>query len=239
MTNTSISDPAPALGALPARSLVTAIFRNNGRAHVPEVLSEESALRLYHVLSNETPWRLAFNKGAQHFDGENLTEIERRHLATGAWTRARDGFQYFYDRHVISTAGESYAVPTHYLGRMCAFLNSAPFLALMREITGLGAIKAASAEATFYRQGDFFTFNDGRRGDARRLAYYVLSVTPGWRGDWGGIVQFLNDDGHVAEGFAPAFNSLMVFRLPMNHSVSQVAIYGGYRHAIEGWLLGA
>ncbi len=105
----------------------------------------------------------------------------------------------------------------------------------MRELTGLSDISWADAQATLYRPGDFLTVHDDRIGGHKRLAAYVLNMTPGWRADWGGVLQFLDPSGHVAEGYVPTFNALNLFKVPALHSVSQVALYGGLRYSVTGW----
>jgi Rps23 Pro-64 3,4-dihydroxylase Tpa1-like proline 4-hydroxylase len=60
-------------------------------------------------------------------------------------------------------------------------------------------------------------------------------MTPEWRPDWGGILQFIDARGNIAEGYTPCFNALNIFRVPAVHSVSQVALYGGFRYSVTGW----
>jgi len=106
----------------------------------------------------------------------------------------------------------------------------------MREVTGLNDIAFADAQATLYRPGDFLTTHDDKTGGHKRRAAYVLNMTPGWCPDWGGILQFFDERGNVSQGFVPAFNALNVFRVPAEHAVSQVALFGGFRYSVTGWL---
>ena len=62
-------------------------------------------------------------------------------------------------------------------------------------------------------------------------------MTPEWRPDWGGALQFYNESrDQIVDGFLPTFNALNLFRVPMWHSVTKVAAFGGMRYAISGWL---
>ena len=210
-------------------------FARTGRIHIPNALTEPSALRLFRALQQETPWTLTLNKGPDFLDIEKVTPEERGRLAVAAFERAHSAFQYFFDNHRLSRDGEPYSDPGHYLGKLVAFLNAPHFLAFMRALTGLEAIDRTDAQATLYRPGDFLTVHDDKTGGHKRLAAYVLNMTPGWRPDWGGILQFIDDRGHIAEGYAPTFNALNIFRVPALHSVSQVALYGGYRYSVTGW----
>ena len=229
------ADTPPELNRALDRAALAEAFRRSGRLHIPNVLTEAAAVRLFRALQQETPWTVTLNKGANFLDIEKVSPEERSKLAMGAFERAHSQFQYIYDNHRLSRNGEPYGNPGHYLAKLVAFLNAPATLAFMREVTGLDAIAWADAQATLYRPGDFLTVHDDETGGHKRLAAYVLNMTPGWRPDWGGVLQFFDARGNVAEGFVPTFNALNMFRVPAQHSVSQVALYGGYRYSITGW----
>jgi Rps23 Pro-64 3,4-dihydroxylase Tpa1-like proline 4-hydroxylase len=230
-----IPDVPPELNPGLDRAALAQAFARSGRIHIPNILTEPSAVRLYHALQQETPWTVTLNKGRDFLDFEKVTPEERNKMAVGAFQRAHSTFQYIFDNHRLSRNGEPYSNPDHYLAKVVAFVNTPHFLAFMREVTGLEAIAWTDAQATLYRPGDFLTTHDDKTGGHKRLAAYVLNMTPGWRADWGGVLQFFDEHGNVAEGFVPTFNALNVFRVPAQHAVSQVAFFGGYRYSITGW----
>ena len=43
--------------------------------------------------------------------------------------------------------------------------------------------------------GDFLTVHDDETGGRKRLVAYVLNLTPIWRPDWGGALNFLGPTG--------------------------------------------
>lgn len=225
----------PELNPALDRAALGSAFRQKGRVHIPSVLTSRAAERLHRCLTNETTWSVTFNSGSDFLDVAYSTLEERSGLALGAMRRAASGFHYVFDNHRLSRNGEAYPDQAHYLARVVEFLNSAPVLGFVREITGLDAVAWTDAQATLYRPGDFLTMHDDRIGGHKRLAAYVLNMTPHWRAEWGGVLQFVDQSGHVDEGYVPAFNALNLFRVPMLHSVSQVAIFGGLRYSITGW----
>jgi SM-20-related protein len=232
------ADIAPMLNGALDRASLAAAFAAKGRVHIPGVLTQDSARRLFLALKDETPWRLTLNKGDQFLDFPNLSQEERNRIAMGAWQRAQSQFQYLFDTHRLSMNGEPYPEPTHYFARLVAFLNSPQMLSLVREVTGFPSAEWADAQATLYKPGDFLTQHDDRKslsGGYKRIAAYVLNMTPVWRADWGGILQFHDARGHIEEGFVPTFNALNMFRVPTVHSVSQVALFGGHRYSVTGW----
>jgi len=229
-------DIPPELNPRLDRAALAQNFRRNGRVHVPNVLTDASAASLFHALQHETAWTVTLNKGANFLDVEKASPEERGRLALGAMERARSGgFHYIYDNHRLSRNGEPYGDPHHYLAKVVAFLNAPHVLSFMREVTGLADIAWTDAQATLYRPGDFLTAHDDKTGGHKRLAAYVLNMTPAWRADWGGVLQFIDARGHVEEGYVPAFNALNIFRVPAIHAVSQVASYGALRYSVTGW----
>jgi Rps23 Pro-64 3,4-dihydroxylase Tpa1-like proline 4-hydroxylase len=211
-------------------------FRPTQRLHIPNFLTERSAVRLFRALEQETPWTVTFNKGLDFFDVENVSLSERAQFSRNAFDRAKNGgFNYIYDNHRLSRNGEPYSNPNHYLAKIVSFMNSPHVLQFMRETTGLIDIAWADAQATLYRQGDFLAIHDDKTGGHKRRAAYVLNMTPGWNPDWGGVLNFFDERGHIAEGYVPVFNALNVFRVPAPHAVSQVAFFAGFRYSVTGW----
>lgn len=81
--------------------------------------------------------------------------------------------------------------------------------------------------------------HDDIDGPKKRIAAYVLNLTHDWSVEWGGILNFLDEDGHIAEGYVPRFNALNVFDVGVPHFVSYVAPYAqAPRLSITGWLRG-
>jgi Rps23 Pro-64 3,4-dihydroxylase Tpa1-like proline 4-hydroxylase len=212
-------------------------FARDGRVHIPDVLSAESAVRVHRCLAQETEFATVTRNDDGYLRlGADVTaqqEAEMMHKAYGA---ARDGFHYLYDNHPMSHDGEPYPDPSHYLAAVTRFLNSKPVLDLARRVTGSSAIHFAEAQATRYRAGHFLNVHDDRRIEKKRVAAYVLNMTPNWRLDWGGALLFLDWHGQVAEGYAPAFNALNILAVPQPHMVGFVSPFAGAaRYSITGW----
>lgn len=226
------------------RRLIREVFRRQGRVHIPDVFTAASAAALYDVLSTQTPWQLSLNVQQRHFDLAHeqlmLMPPEKRELMTQAMLQqARHGFQYVFENFPLFDlyrAGRR----DHPLLELQEFFDSAGFLDFARELTGFEQIAFADSQATRYLPGHFLTEHDDDVAGKQRLAAYVLGMTPQWRADWGGILQFIADDGHIAEGYVPKFNVLNLFRVPQKHSVSFVAPSAAQpRYSVTGWLRAA
>jgi len=230
----------PALNpALDAGTLAEAYARDR-RIHIPAILTETSAARVHQCLAQETDYALLCQAGADQAQAWRVATLDpqkERELMTAAYGRARDRFEYFYDAHSLSKEGEPYPNPAHYLAEINRFLNGEALLDFIRTVTGRPEINATSIQATRYRQGHFLNQHDDGN-DPRRIAAYVLNMTPHWRWDWGGALLFSDRPGHISEGFLPAFNALNMFAVPQVHQVGLISPFAGvHRHSITGWFL--
>jgi len=170
-------------------------------------------------------------------DPAELNDAQIKRLMDAAHQSARDGFQFIHETHRLTNDGEPYIDTSHYHAEIVRFLNDGDFLGFVRDVTGLHEIAFADAQATRYAPGHFLTLHDDNFPERKRLVAYVLNLTPQWRPDWGGILMFPHRNGHIAEGYAPAFNALNLFKVPQPHLVSMVAPFAGAcRYSITGWL---
>jgi Rps23 Pro-64 3,4-dihydroxylase Tpa1-like proline 4-hydroxylase len=165
-----------------------------------------------------------------------LPPQDRMMLALQSRSRARERFTFFHDSHELSGDGERDSGGDHALAALAAFLNGPEFMRLVRTVTGMENIGRADATAMLFRPGDFLTRRDGTEEGVDRVAAYELSLTPAWNLDWGGILSFVDSAGHIARGYVPTFNTLTLFSIPAVHFVSHVALYGGLRYSVAGWL---
>lgn len=229
--------------ALDPAALATAYARKR-RLLIRDVLTPEAAERLAHCLREEVPWGLATLVGGQgrSFLAPELQAMkpaERQTLLMRVHEEARGGYQFLYNTYQMVTAWKEKRDPGLFLHRFFEFMNSPPVLELVRRVTGHADIVKADAQATRYLPGHFLRrHNDvGQAGptDTRRAAY-VFNMTHGWQADWGGLLQFLDEDGGVEESWLPAYNALVLFSVPAWHCVSCVAPFATEpRLAVTGW----
>lgn len=221
---------------------LAAVFARFGRMHLPEVLPDATARALHASLEAEVPWRRSLNAG-----GGNLAlPVEAFDAQPAAWREealgavrasAASGFSYLFDTWPLSDeieAGRRLGVAVE---AVYDAFNAPPFLDWLRRLTGEPRIAYCDAQATRYLPGHFLTTHDDGVEGKHRLFAYVLNLTPAWRTDWGGLLLFPDGDGHVAEGYTPAFNALNLFRTPQPHLVTEVASYApAPRLAVTGWV---
>jgi len=225
------------------RAALAARLAATGRVQIPGLLDDASAETLRDEAAVRTPFQTVTLGGKGHVDLpaawlEGLTPAQRTDMGRAAQEAATERFHYLYDNHPLWDLDEAGRLDGVWKAWL-AFANSEAFLGPMREITGEPRIAFADAQVTRYRRGHFLTaHDDGIEGKNRYFAY-VLNLSPRWKIEWGGLLMFHGDDGHVAEAFLPNFNSLNLLKVPALHSVSQVSLFAGDdRLAITGWLRG-
>lgn len=218
-------------------------FARIHRIQIHDVLIPEAAERLYTCLTCEVPWGIAFTDGTKP---QLLRADEIATFDQSAWLGIINKAQSLsMGKHKLRFAYNSYMmVEAHHDGRdpglilhhVLEFLNSEEFLNLMHRVTQCTDVRLVMAQATRYMPGHFLTkHNDFVDKEYRRVAY-VLNMTKNWRADWGGLLQFTDEQGNVTDTFMPTFNSLTLFEVPMWHHVSYVAPFATHgRYAITGW----
>jgi Rps23 Pro-64 3,4-dihydroxylase Tpa1-like proline 4-hydroxylase len=224
------------------RHAARAAFAAEGRVHIPAVLEASSAQGVYRAIVENDKWNLVFDLNGQHRDLDAAGMAELGQARFGEFLKivhgqAERGFQYLFSNFPLYEFYHRNADPAHSFNRVFEFLNSRAFMSFIISVTGCEDIAFADAQVTRYTAGHFLTAHDDAvEGKNRRVAY-VLGMTPEWRADWGGQLQFLGDDGHVERAYTPAFNALNLFKVPMKHAVSAVSPFAGApRYSITGWL---
>lgn len=153
-----------------------------------------------------------------------------------SWRRARNGFEFLFDRYRMIEARRDGKDPGLVLHVVVDFLNSPEFIEFAKELTGDTKIRMVSAIAARYRSGHFLRLHDDKAHDEDRAYAYVINLSRNWQADWGGLLMFQGKDGAVEETFVPRWNSLSLFKVPQPHIVSQVTPWAlDARYSITGW----
>lgn len=218
-------------------------FQAHGRLHIPEILQRSSALALHQSLLGSSEWvRSIHLTPSQDVDItqaqlDEIDEAERVELERSLVDSSTDHVRYVFDKVRITSQMNAGGEISDPMRAIHDFVNGSAFLTFLKRLTGDERIAFADVMATRYMPGHFATAHGDELPDQKRLYAYVLNLTPIWRADWGGILMFLDEDGHVAEGYTPTFNALNVFAVPQTHSVSEVTrLAQAPRHSVTGWL---
>ena len=241
MTRKKQKPPEIALASDLDVDMAAALYSKLGRVHIPGALSAATIKKLQSAVAKGIPWKLHFNNGNVVYDLDPqqyaaLSDAERGALNKAIHGQAAHKFQFLFENFPVSDMHDAGEYQDHYVMRIYEFLNSETFLNLARKITGVNEISLVDAQLTRYQPGHFLTCHDDEVAGKNRVAAYVLGLSPDWQADWGGLLNFIDKDGHVSEGYVPRINALNVFRVPQKHAVGCVAPFApGARVSLSGW----
>ncbi len=241
----SVSPPVENHGPLASRDDLVELrrrFAETGRVVVGNILADAYAQALRAELLAWPRWALVARIDGRHYDFD-VAEFERLPVARRAeldaliLAEAGRGMQYRYERHPLYDLDYDAGPLPPALAGFRELLQRGAFLALARAITGQAAIAFGDGQMTRYRRGHFLTRHDDAHPTKRRVAAYVLGLTPDWGADQGGQLQFLDEAGRVEDTVVPGFNTLTLFRVPRPHLVGAVAPFvETSRLSVTGWL---
>jgi SM-20-related protein len=211
--------------------------------HVPDFLDPGSARTLGATLKGAGDWTRSIHLEVGQDLDISVAELdalppdERAAFERGLADSSADSLQYMFDTVRISAELKADRPVAGPMEAVHAFINGPAFLGFVAQLTGNDTLAFADVMATRYLPGHFLTAHGDENPKERRLYAYVLNMTPEWRADWGGVLMFLDEDGHVAEGYVPAFNALNIFSVPQTHAVSMVTrLARTPRLSVTGWL---
>lgn len=213
------------------------------RVQIPDFLQLDAAERLRSCLQNDVPWTLAERsdgtpKTIAAVDYAAMDASARAAHLQKAYARAKSEFQFVYESYMMVKAAKEGRDPTLILHAILDFLNSPEFIAFARWLVNDPDITHANAQATRYRAGHFLTRHQDKDKVENRAYAYVIGLTKNWRAEWGGLLQFEDDNGNVTQTLMPRWNSISLFKVPQSHTVSLVSPFANEdRLAITGWLL--
>lgn len=226
------------------RAGLAATFAEHKRVQIKNILTEDSANKIAQLLVNGTPWGMSWNAGE---DGPHklrreaamgLSKSEHQNIGQKLATSMGGAeFSFLYSQYQMFDAYQEGWSASEAHDDLLKDLNSKIFLDLVREVTDLAAIKWADAQATLYVPGQFLSLHQDIEADQGWLVAYVLSFcTREWRPDWGGYLNFFDENGDIVAGYKPRFNCLNMFLVPQDHNVSFVPHFAPFgRLAITGW----
>lgn len=217
-------------------------MQRDGAVIIPELLDDASARNLYQRLCTWNIWNFVTRIQGQHqaFDARRMDQLSAKRKAAldeRIVLEAKDsGFQYCFDRFPLYDQGRAAKLGDPTLAAAYQLLRSEEFLELGRQLTDCPAIEFADGQATRYQRGHYLTQHTDYDQGMKRIAAYVINLTPGWRADYGGQLQFVDNEGNVERVFKPAYNAMVMFKVPRAHLVSAVAPFvTEARLSITGW----
>lgn len=216
-------------------------FSKTGRIRIKNALPQDVAESLANEML-DLPYQLfcATGQGVAVIDPAEMAKWDRGTVAelqrklNESASRA-EGFAYFGFR---MTEAWPQQTPNTALGRLYAGFKDKKTLEAIQKITNAKSFDNVFAQATQYLPGHYLTRHlDDPKGEHRKFAF-VLGLTRKWDPDWGGLLQFFDDNGQPTESLSPGFNTLDLFDVRHVHSVTFMTPFcQNPRVAISGWFV--
>jgi Rps23 Pro-64 3,4-dihydroxylase Tpa1-like proline 4-hydroxylase len=215
-------------------------YEEQGRVRIYSLLADGAA-ELYEHLIARTDWFHAFttDRGIM-----KLEAADKAALSAGEWAaieaeaheRARRTFQYRYEALPVPEL-EQAGQQDDLLARFVEWLHGAELIRFLESVTGHRDFSFREGQVTAFGPGDFLTGHDDGVHGKDRLCALVFGLTPLWRLEYGGLLMFHGEMDRTFTGNVPRFNSLDIFKVPQQHSVSIVTPAAPHKRvSITGWL---
>lgn len=216
-------------------------YRRDRRICIDNVLRTSVAERVRELCAEKVPFDYVYYiDGASRVASEEemaaLDPDRKAQISQTLMHNATRGIGFLYCSYLMSRRCRGADKALDFLYDVYEFLNSRQMLAFVSAVSGRNDLARADGQYTRYSAGQYLTrHRDDIEGQARRLAY-VFGFTRSWHPDWGGLLQFYEEDGTPRDAWMPAFNRLALFGTCHMHSVSYVTPFAGEaRLSMTGW----
>jgi Rps23 Pro-64 3,4-dihydroxylase Tpa1-like proline 4-hydroxylase len=223
-------------------ALLAKQYKSGGRVRIENVLKPEVVEKIADYLRSEIKFDLIFVRDGKtevwtpkHVASKSREELAE--LQQAIWGEARKGIGFQYGGYAMATADKGDDNDKlRYLYSVFDYVNGKEMIDLVSHVTGRSDLLGAKAQYTRFIPGQFLTrHRDVVTTDERRIAY-VLGFNPTWHPDWGGLLQFYQQDGTPLDAWAPHFNCLNLFDIDHIHAVTCIAPFSGdARLSLTGW----
>jgi len=204
------------------------------RVNVSNFMEPNSAEKLYHELSTQTEWSTYFTSDGRKYQApadaqRNYSTDQQRELVGLAYQSARNGgTAYLYDEGHPTYSEETTPTPISLFNKL---VNGPRFREKLRFSSRGDAIVRVDARAFRLRARHFVSLRARPILEShpdRCVAWYSYNLTPVWKAEWGGALEFRGKHAGDIAGYAPAFNCLTIAGCPQAHWFNAVseAAYG-------------
>ena len=217
-------------------------FARDSRVRIADLLDPDIAERIRDCCLNNVPYEYLTNLNGESVvitpdEMKNYSRQELVEMQQHIMTAAANGVGFFYCGYKMNRAqADSGDENIEFLNSIFDYLNGEEMLSFVAEVSGYDDLLSADGQYTRYSAGQFLTrHRDDITAEKRRLAYDI-SFSKDWHPDWGGLLQFFEDDGTPRDAWEPTFNSMALFDVHHVHSVTFVAPFHAQpRLSLTGW----
>lgn len=217
-------------------------FSIDERIRVHNVLRADVAERIRQTLLEEVSFSYITNIDGRNVeipqqDFRSLSQSQLDEIREKTAAAAASGIGFIYEGYRITRQLEpACSENIEFLHSMFDYLNSRTMLDFVQDVTGANDLKSADAQYTRYDAGSYLTRHRDVVEDEQRRFAYVISFNRDWHPDWGGLLQFFEDDGTPRDAWSPRYNAMSLFDVRHVHSVTYVPPFTPKpRLSLTGW----
>lgn len=217
---------------------LSATWREDDRVRIDNFLAPDAVTEIVDACRNLPFDYIFFNQGKNYVVPEQsmaaMTPQQRQTLQHELLDQASRGVGFFYNGYRLEN--ERLQNAPRILRDLFDLINSQQVVSLMEAITGFTDLEPASGHFSRYAPGHYLTRHSDNVTEERRKLAYVLNLTPEWHPDWGGLLQFYQQDGTPRDAWEPRLNNVSLFDVRHIHAVTYVTPYArAPRLALAGW----
>ena len=222
-------------------------FKTDQRLTIENFLLPDVAERIYDACLDSVPYDIQYVLDGKYQSKSpaelaKLSPQEGQDINTSIAAAASQGVGFLYDAYLESRAKTGLENIQNkklaFLHEVFGYIGSNEVVSIIREITGNEDITGAAPQYTRFTPGHFLTrHRDIVPGRGRRIAF-ALGITKDWHPDWGGLLQFYEENGTPRDAWMPRFNVLSIFAVKHIHAVTYVTPYAKTpRLSLTGWFV--
>ncbi|MDA1372174.1 MAG: 2OG-Fe(II) oxygenase [Proteobacteria bacterium] len=216
-------------------------YRQDDRIRISNIFTQGVAERVRECCLSQVPFDFIFHEDGQNrvvSAGEMSTydTAQQKALETKIMRAASKGIGFLYCGYMLNRPQQPQNESLAFLHDMFAFLKKDETLSVFRQITGQQELTNVDAQYTRYTKGHFLTRHSDKITSEQRRIAFVFGFSTQWHPDWGGLLQFYENDGTPRDAWMPEFNTLSLFDVRHIHSVSYLTPFAeGQRLSLTGW----
>ena len=222
-------------------------FRVDKRLMVENFLLPDVAERMRDACLTSVPFDMQYvldNKyqSLSQKEAAKYSPQEQQAINNRIFAAASQGVGFLYDGYLKSRVKDSLDNILNeklaFLHDVFSYIGSEEVLSQIRNITGKDEITGAEPQYTRFTPGHFLTRHRDVVGGRQRRIAFVLGLTKDWHPDWGGLLQFYQEDGSPRDAWMPRFNVLSIFDVSHIHAVTYVTPFAqAPRLSLTGWFV--
>ena len=215
-------------------------YEVDGRIRINDFLEPEVSHQIRRYCLEEDPFDVVYfaygkNQVATQADMENLNDKEKEALNLEIANAASRRVGFVYGGYMMGRSGAVENPRLKFLSDVFEYFNGETMLEFVSDVTGARDLSSADCQYTKYTPGHFLTRHRDDVSEHRRIAY-ILGFSENWHPDWGGLLQFFQEDGTARDAWIPRFNCLSLFDIKHIHSVTFITPFAkAPRVSLTGW----